>query len=104
QIRDYDITLRVTGDARRPTVNFQSEPPLPSSDIIALLALGRTNNEPGQQAAGFAPLNQDVGSVVLAQAFNAAVSDRVQRLFGGSRIKIDPQGLSTETNLARGPA
>jgi translocation and assembly module TamB len=25
-------------------------------------------------------------------------------LFGGSRIKIDPQGLSTETNLARGPA
>jgi translocation and assembly module TamB len=104
QIRDYDITLRVTGDARRPTVNFQSEPPLPSSDIIALLALGRTNAEPGQQAAGFAPLNQDVGSVVLAQAFNAAVSDRVQRLFGGSRIKIDPQGLSTETNLARGPA
>lgn len=104
QIRDYDITLRVTGDARRPTVNFQSEPPLPSSDIIALLALGRTNAEPGQQSAGFAPLNQDVGSIVLAQAFNAAVSDRVQRLFGGSRIKIDPQGLSTETNLARGPA
>ncbi|HEY1800398.1 MAG TPA: translocation/assembly module TamB domain-containing protein [Terriglobales bacterium] len=104
QIRDYDITLRVTGDARRPTVNFQSEPPLPSSDIIALLALGRTNATPGQQSAGLAPLNQDVGSVVLAQAFNAAVSDRVQRLFGGSRIKIDPQGLSTETNLARGPA
>ena len=104
QIRDYDITLRVTGDARRPTVNFQSEPPLPSSDIIALLALGRTNAEPGQQSAGLSPLNQDVGSVVLAQAFNAAVSDRVQRLFGGSRIKIDPQGLSTETNLARGPA
>ncbi|HWF93212.1 MAG TPA: translocation/assembly module TamB domain-containing protein [Terriglobales bacterium] len=104
QIRDYDITLRVTGDARHPTVNFQSEPPLPSSDIIALLALGRTNATPGQQATGAAPLNQDVGSVVLAQAFNAAVSDRVQRLFGGSRIKIDPQGLSTETNLARGPA
>lgn len=106
QIRDYDITLRVTGDARRPTVNFQSEPPLPSADIIALLALGRTNSESGQpqQQSGLAPFNQDAGNVALAQAFNAAVSDRVQRLFGGSRIKIDPQGLSTETSLARGPA
>jgi translocation and assembly module TamB len=103
QIRDYDITLRVTGDARRPTVNFQSEPPLPSADIIALLALGRTNEE-GVQQGNVSALNQDASSVVLAQAFNAAVSDRVQRLFGGSRIKIDPQGLSTETNLARGPA
>jgi translocation and assembly module TamB len=28
----------------------------------------------------------------------------VQKLFGVSRIKVDPQGLSTtETNLARGP-
>ena len=27
----------------------------------------------------------------------------MQRLFGVSRIKIDPQGLSTETNPARGP-
>jgi translocation and assembly module TamB len=103
QIRDYDITLRVTGDARRPVVNFQSEPPLPSSDIIALLALGRTNSEAGQVQTS-STLNPDTGSVVLAQAFNAAVSDRVQRLFGGSRITLDPQGLSTETNLARGPA
>jgi translocation and assembly module TamB len=106
QIRDYDITLRVTGDARRPTVNFQSEPPLPSADIIALLALGRTNSETGQpqQQSGLSPFNQDAGNVALAEAFNAAISDRVQRLFGGSRIKIDPQGLSTETSLARGPA
>lgn len=106
QIRDYDITLRVTGDARHPTVNFQSEPPLPSSDIIALLALGRTNAESGQlqQQSGLSPFNQEAGNLALAEAFNAAISDRVQRLFGGSRIKIDPQGLSTETSLARGPA
>jgi translocation and assembly module TamB len=106
QIRDYDITLRVTGDARHPTVNFQSEPPLPSSDIIALLALGRTNSEAGQAQlqSGLSPFNQEAGNVALAEAFSAAISDRVQRLFGGSRIKIDPQGLSTETSLARGPA
>jgi translocation and assembly module TamB len=34
---------------------------------------------------------------------NATVSSRVQNLFGGSRIKIDPQGLSTETTTAHGP-
>jgi len=32
------------------------------------------------------------------------VTSRMQKLFGVSRIKIDPQGLATETNpTARGP-
>ena len=41
--------------------------------------------------------------MILSEAINATLSNRVQRLFGVSRIKIDPQGLGTETSINRGP-
>jgi translocation and assembly module TamB len=60
--------------------------------------------ESGQlQQSGQASFTQDASSAIINQALNATVSNRAQRLFGVSRIKIDPEGLSTETNLGRGP-
>ena len=41
-VRNYDLDVTVTGTPDRLNVNYRSEPPLPKSDIIALLALGRT--------------------------------------------------------------
>ncbi|HEV2716954.1 MAG TPA: translocation/assembly module TamB domain-containing protein, partial [Terriglobales bacterium] len=42
---------------------------------------------------------------ILNAALNATVSNRAQRLFGVSSIKIDPQGLATETSPTQtGPA
>jgi len=108
RIRDYDVTLSINGDPTKPNglhVTYRSEPPLPEADIITLLALGRTQEEAAAlQQSGQSNIGQDASSAIIAEAFNATVSSRVQRLFGGSRIKIDPQGLSTtETSLARGP-
>ncbi len=108
RIRDYDVTLSINGDPTKPNalhVTYRSEPPLPEADIITLLALGRTQEEAAAlQQSGQSSLGQDASSAIIAEALNASVSNRVQRLFGVSRIKIDPQGLSTtETNLARGP-
>jgi translocation and assembly module TamB len=79
---------------------------LPKSDIIALLALGRTNEESAQlqEQSGQSAFSDQATALILSQALNATVSSRLQRLFGASNIKIDPQGLSTETNpTARGP-
>lgn len=106
RVRDYDITLSVNGPADKLNLTYRSEPPLPSADIISLLALGRTRQESAQlQQANQSPFGGEAGNVILNEALNAAVSNRVQRLFGGSRIKIDPEGLTTETStLARGPA
>lgn len=103
QVRDYDITLDVTGQPDKLNITYRSEPPLPPADIVALLALGHTQEEAGQ-VQGQTPFSQEASNTILAEALNAAVNNRVQRLFGGSRIKIDPAGLSTETSLARGPA
>jgi translocation and assembly module TamB len=105
-VRNYDLNITVTGSPDRLAVNYRSEPPLPKSDIIALLALGRTSEESQQlqQQSGQSAFTDEASAMIINQAINSTVSSRMQKLFGVSRIKIDPQGLTTETNpTARGP-
>ena len=105
-VRNYDLDVTVTGTPDRLNVNYRSEPPLPKSDIIALLALGRTTEESEQlqQQSGQNAFSDVASSLIINQAINSAVGNRMQKLFGVSRIKIDPQGLTTETNpTGRGP-
>lgn len=105
-VRNYDLDVTVTGTPERLNVNYRSEPPLPKSDIIALLALGRTSEESEQlhEQSGQSVFNEEATNLIINQAINSTVSSRMQKLFGVSRIKIDPQGLTTETNpTARGP-
>jgi translocation and assembly module TamB len=105
-VRNYDLDVTVTGTPDRLNVNYRSEPPLPKSDIIALLALGRTSQESEQlqQQSGQTLFTDEATNLIINQAINQTVSSRMQKLFGVSRIKIDPQGLTTETNpTARGP-
>ena len=104
RVRDYDITLGFHGTPDKLNVTYRSEPPLPSSDIIALLAFGRTRQEteaqsqPGSASAGSENFTQSASNAILGEALNAAVSSRVQKLFGISRIKIDPNIGGTEGN------
>ena len=108
-VRNYDLAITITGTPDQPgglRVSYRSEPPLPQSDIIALLALGRTSEESAQlqEQSGQTAYTDQASDIILNQAINSTVSSRVQKLFGASRIKIDPQGLTTETNpTARGP-
>jgi translocation and assembly module TamB len=104
-VRDYDITLSVTGPADRPKLNYRSEPPLPTNDIIGLLAFGQTTEESALQQTSQSAFSQQASNAMLAAALNATLNNRTQRLFGNSRIKIDPQGLETETSPTQsGPA
>ncbi len=110
RVRDYDITVTLNGDVSKPNglrPSWRSEPPLPEADVITLLALGRTREESAAaaQAAGssFGGFGGDASNVLINQALNSAMSSRVQRLFGVSRIKIDPEGLAGVTNVVRGP-
>jgi translocation and assembly module TamB len=105
-VRDYDITLNLNGPIDRPSLTYRSEPPLPTADIIALLAFGQTTQQSAQlQQSNQTAFSQEASSAILNAALNATVSNRAQRLFGVSRIKIDPQGLTTETSPTQtGPA
>lgn len=96
-VREYDITLEFHGPMDKLKTNYRSDPPLPTGDIIALLALGRTRNEtenastlPGAQQQP-PTVTESASNALLGQALNATVSSRMQKLFGVSRIKIDPE-------------
>lgn len=107
RVRDYDLNITITGTPDRGlNINYRSEPPLPKSDIIALLALGRSNEETVQLQGQSSPaaFSDEATAQILSEALNTTVSNRFQRLFGASNIKIDPQGLTTETNpISNGP-
>jgi translocation and assembly module TamB len=105
-VRNYDLNITVTGTPDRLNINYRSEPPLPKSDIIALLALGRTNQVSAQlqEQSGQSAFSDQASALILSQALNTTVSSRLERLFGASNIKVDPQGLTTETNpISNGP-
>lgn len=103
RVRDYDIEIGFHGTSDKLNVVYRSEPPLPQADIIALLALGRTQEESAQLGASQSAFTQEASNAILGQALNATVSSRVQKLFGVSRIKIDPQAPGTETSTYQGP-
>ncbi len=108
RVRDYDITVQFRGDASIANglkVTWQSEPQLPEADVIALLALGRTQEESAAATSSGSSFGfgGEASNLLINQALKSTVNSRLQSLFGASRVKIDPQGLPSETNLVRGP-
>ena len=107
RVRDYDITVQFRGDASVPNglkVTWQSEPQLPEADVIALLALGRTQEESAAvNSAGSFGFGGEASNLLINEALNSTVNSRLQKLFGESRVKIDPQGLASDTAVIRGP-
>ncbi len=107
RVREYDLDITITGTPDRGlNINYRSDPPLPKSDIVALLALGRSNEESAQLQGqpGGATFSDQATAQILSEALNTNVTSRLQRLFGASNIKIDPQGLTTATNpISNGP-
>jgi translocation and assembly module TamB len=99
RVEDYDITLGLRGTPEKLAVTYRSDPPLPEADVVALLALGRTENQQRlytqqQEAAGSNPTTD----ALLGGALNATVSSRVQRLFGAGSVKVDPNYLGALGN------
>lgn len=93
--RGIDVTLTLSGPITKMNVTYRSDPPLQFSDIVALLATGRTPaSDPfilSQQPASPAQNWQQMGaSALVGQAIASPVAGRLQRFFGVSKIKIDP--------------
>lgn len=99
RVEDYDITLGLHGTLAKLAVSYRSDPPLPESDVVSLLALGHTENQERlytrQQEQEFANPATDA---LLGGALNATVSSRVQKLFGAGSVKVDPDYLGAFGN------
>jgi translocation and assembly module TamB len=80
--------------------------PVRAADIVALLTAGR---EPtyggilGPQAQIGQTWQQAGASALVSQAITSPITGRLERFFGVSRLKIDPQvtGLTTNNAAAR---
>lgn len=93
--RGVTVNISLSGTLNSFKSNYSSDPPLQSSEIIALLAVGR---DPSLSASQTAPgvvsssaiSAMGAGANLMGQALSSQVSNQVQRFFGASRVKIDP--------------
>jgi len=91
--RGVDVTLTVSGPISKLNVTYRSDPPLQFSDIVGLLATGKTPSDPtiaARQTDTQQSWQQVGASAIVGQAIANPVSGRLQRFFGVSKLKIDP--------------
>ncbi len=99
-VRQFEITLNITGKADKLSLSYRSDPPLPPGDILTLLALGRTGEESELRRAT-AETSPELGAgALLSEAISSQVTGRLERLFGITRFRVDPflAGTGTEQN------
>ncbi len=99
KVRGITVNMNFSGPVSKLNASYRSDPPLQSTEIIALLTVGRT---PGTGITPSLQQSQSLQSMtgnntLLGQAISAPINSRLQRLFGVSRIKIDPE-LTSVTN------
>jgi translocation and assembly module TamB len=99
-ISQYQVTIDFTGPASRLQLNYRSDPPLPDSEIVALLALGNTGESAGLMSG---TSSQNYGATaLLSEAISSGLGGRIEHLFGISHFSVDPfvGETSTESNAA----
>ncbi len=102
RIRDVDLELVLSGPADSLNLSYRSDPPLPFHSLVDLVAVGK---EPTIDPSISSRRRIEQQSVVqtgadnlLSQAISRPVSKRLQRFFGVSRLKVDPQVGGLESN------
>ncbi|MDQ6760043.1 MAG: translocation/assembly module TamB domain-containing protein [Acidobacteriota bacterium] len=95
-VRGVTVDIAFSGPLNKLNFSYRSDPPLQTNDIIALLAVGRAPSNNGrlgssQTVAGNSSYFTTGSNALLGQAISAPVAGRLQRFFGVSHLKIDPQ-------------
>lgn len=99
-ISQYQVTIDFSGPASHLSLNYRSDPPLPDSDVVALLALGSPGEESGLRT-GTSSANYGA-TALLSEAISTGIGGRIEHLFGISQFRVDPfvGYTSTEQNAA----
>ena len=94
-VQQYNITLNFAGSVDHLQTNYTSDPPLPSSDIINLVAFGKTTEQTATSPSTPATVGAES---VLAQGAAGQVSGQVEKLTGISQLTIDPLASNSQAN------
>ncbi len=100
-ISQYQVTINFSGRASKLSLSYRSDPPLPDSDIIALLAVGSTGQESALRSSAGAGQNYGA-TALLSEAISSGLGGRIEHLFGISHFRVDPflAGTATESNAS----
>lgn len=102
-IQQYEVTVDFTGPASHLTMSYRSDPPLPSSDIVTLLALGQPGGESTLRGGAAAVQSPQLGATtLLSEAISSQLGGRVQRLFGVRHFSVDPDYIAA-TSATQNP-
>jgi len=82
KVQQYNLSLSLRGYLDKLNISYASDPPLPTADIINLIAIGRTTQE-GNTAS------HSTDSILASQAASR-FSTKMQSLTGISGLRIDP--------------
>lgn len=85
-IQQYSIDIRFEGPVDQLRTQYNSDPALPSADIINLLAFGETTEASAENPT---PTNQAAESLVASQV-SSEVTSRVSKIAGISQLSISP--------------
>jgi translocation and assembly module TamB len=93
--KGVNVVLKVTGPVDNMKLSYTSEPPLQFQEIVGLLASGKTPtsdptilaNQPSEPPQTFQQMGE---SAIVSKALADPVSNRLERVFGISQLKIDP--------------
>ncbi|HEV2299096.1 MAG TPA: translocation/assembly module TamB domain-containing protein [Candidatus Acidoferrales bacterium] len=94
-INPYQITLDFTGPASRMQLAYRSDPPLPASDIISLLALGTPGESSALMSTSSAQSQNFGATAILSEAISSQLGGPIEKLFGISHFRVDPFLSST---------
>jgi translocation and assembly module TamB len=98
-INQYDIQMHFWGPVEHLHTNYASDPSLPPSDIINLIAFGKTAEA---DAANPTPPGTLGAQSLLASQASSQITNRVEKLAGISQLSIDPVlGSSQQSPGAR---
>ena len=86
-IESYNITASVIGPVDQLKTTYTSDPPLPTGDIINLLAFGQTTAEAASNANTSSTVTAE--SAVASQA-GGKLASQVQKLTGISQLTLNP--------------
>ena len=86
-VQQYNIQMQFQGTADHMRTNYSSDPALPPSDIINLLAFGKTTE--ASDANPSPPANLAAQSMVASQV-SSQITNRIEKFAGISRLSVDP--------------
>jgi translocation and assembly module TamB len=87
EVQQFNVQMHFWGPIDHLHTNYSSDPALPPSDIISLIAFGKTQEE---SAANPNPPGNLAAEQAVASQVSSLVTSRVEKVAGLSQLSVDP--------------